>query len=244
MYPAPGGVLAWTTAEGEVAVWNLPDDRQVARFHWVPGKEKHLALSRDQRWLAATDGEENQLAVWDLVNRERRITSEKSKSAVTCQSFLGDRPWIAAGNFNGTVDLWSLENKDVKTNWVAHREAVTAIALIPRNDQMVTVSSDGTAALWSMSQYRLVGPFARTAVAFLSAAATPDASRVAAGCADGSINIWDPQRRHQLARLTPDRPDGDPKALQFLPPNGDVLISLTEKQARVWRAPPWAEIGK
>jgi hypothetical protein len=51
--------------------------------------------------------------------------------------------------------------------------------------------------------------------------------------------VYEELRKLAAQKMTGDQGVG---GLQFLPPDGNTLVSLSDDEVRLWRAPSWAEI--
>jgi WD40 repeat protein len=191
------------------------------------------------------------LRLWNLETREEVATLEKSEAAPCRISFATKSEFVAVGNVDGTVEVWNLLRKERVGHWKAHKEAVFGVAFMPDAKRLVTVSEDGSAALWELETQDQIRPFGRTLNAFDSVAVSPDGHRIAAGTWEQGIKIWNAATGQEVATLKgiddwldpnfPGRSDAV-DSLVFLPPDGNTLISGTDHELRLWRAPSWAEI--
>ena len=236
----PSGRMVWATKQSEVVVWDMVVRRQLGRLPWVPGEEKRVAFSPNEKLLAAV-APGKCLTVWDLETMQEIASLSKSAASVSMLSFSRDLRLIAAGNYDGTVEVWDLSRRKELGDWQAHRGEVIGLALMPEGIRLVTVSVDATAKLWDIETRREVGSFTRTLNAFYSLAISPDGQRIAAGTADGLVKIWISSTGQEIAALRVG--DEEVRGLQFLGPEGNTLASLSDTEVRLWRAPSWEEIA-
>jgi len=249
----PGGkCAALSTSDGPVWLWDVEQERQIARLDGLPSEMPLLGFSPDSTLLATVAAGKG-LKVWNVEQLSEVATLPKSTArpwGAPCFAANGEA--VAIGNSDGTVEVWDLRRKDRVANWKAHIDEVTGVACMPDGKQLVTVSVDKTARLWDVETQREVRSFGRARNAFNSVAVSPDGQRIAGGTWDQGIKIWNPNTGHELATLKGIHDWLDPyfpgrwdavSSLVFLPPDGSTLISGTQHEVRIWRAPSWEEIA-
>jgi WD40 repeat protein len=241
-----------STLEGPIWLWDVERERQIACLSGFPSAMSVLGVSPDGKHLAAAaDGKG--LKVWNLEKLEELASLPKSAARLSTLPVVANQgEAVAIGNTDGTVEVWDLLHKDRVNAWKAHRDVVTGVAFMPDGKKLVTVSSDHTARLWDAETQREVRSFGRALNAFYSVAILPDGQRIAGGTWDQGIKIWSSNTGHELATLKgihdwletnlPGRWDAV-SSLVFLPPDGNTLISGTQHEVRIWRAPSWEEIA-
>jgi WD40 repeat protein len=233
-------------------LWDVEEERQIARLPGWPADRSFVGFSPDGRLLAAVAAQKG-LRVWNLERLEEVATLTNSAAAPSCDlCFTTNDVAVAVGNLDGTVEVWDLLRKERIADWKAHKDAVSGVAFMPDGKWLVTVSQDNTARLWEVETHREVRSFGRALNAFYSAAVSPDGQRIAAGTFDGLIKVWNPRTGQELVTLKGVNDWVDPdlpgrwdivNSLAFLPPGGDTLISGTSEEVRLWRAPSWHDIA-
>jgi WD40 repeat protein len=205
----------------------------------LPSGENSTTTASDGNPATAAAGQG--LRVWDLERLEVLATLPKSGTGPgECLCFAPDDQRIAIGNRDSTLEVWNLARKEpVVTEWKAHN-GVSGMCFMPKGNQLVTVGWDSKARLWDLETQQDVAPFGRTLNAYTSVAASPDGERIATGDSNGLIKIWDSKTGQELATLRAAKQSL--VRLAFLRPDGNTLISATSQEARLWRAPSWAEI--
>jgi WD40 repeat protein len=243
-----GKTLALASRQGFICLWDIEREIEITRLPVALPPGYWMQFSPDGKLLAAIS--ENGLMLWNLETGEEMATMPKSASWPGGFSFMTNNGAFAVGNADGTVEVWDLVRKCRTANWKAHK-SVTAVAFMPDGHQLVTASQDGTAALWELEPVRVVHRFGRTLNAFFSVCVSLDGKRVAAGTGDGQIKIWDSTTGQELATLRGINDWANParraasdfvRSLVFLPPDGNLLLSRTDSEVRLWRAPSWTEI--
>jgi len=246
-----GDRLAIATRPGLLYLWDVEQERQIACLPGWPSDQTKVGFSPNGKLLAAVAPGKG-LKFWNLEKLELVATLLKSAAGGFREPvFAADSKAIAIGNNDGTVEVWNLLRKVCVGNWKAHTGPVSGVAFMPDGKQLVTVSLDCTARLWEVETQHPMQSFGRARNAFYSVAVSPDGQRIAAGAWEQGIKIWNPVTGQEVATLKGINDWADPNlpnrwdvvtTLTFLPPDGNTLISGTPVEARLWRAPSWAEI--
>jgi len=244
-----GKRFAFATKAGSMILWDVPGERQLDDFPWVPSESAIVAFSPDTKLVAAAAAGKG-LAVWDLEKRREIATLPKSASMPVdgVLSFAANSESLAVGNEDGTVEVWDLRRQERVGMWPVggnvHGNPLFQ-AMSPDGTMLaLALNSDGTLRLREIATRHEV-VLARTLNSFMSIAFAPDGQRLVAGCTDGSIWIWNPLTGQQVARLQghsgSGRADRWVMGLSFLA-DGNTLISSTSESVRVWHAPSWDDI--
>jgi WD40 repeat protein/serine/threonine protein kinase len=238
---------ALATDSGQWYVWDVGRGRQIWR---LPEDESMVGFSPNEKLLASIAAGKH-LMLWDMETLEVVAALPKSVAGPACMCFTTNGDVIAVGNGDGTVELWNLVRKERVAEWRAHQCPTTGMAFMPDGKRLVTVSSDARARMWDLETQHEVVSLGQTLGSYWSVAISPDGQRIAAGTGECSIRIWDATTGQELLTLkgvddwvnVSDRYNLDSvTGLAFVPPDGDSLISATQCEARLWRAPSWAEI--
>jgi WD40 repeat protein len=158
-------------------------------------------------------------------------------------NFSRDGHLLAAGTWDGKVEVWNLIRKERVAIWRTHQYPPTDVNFLPDGKRLVTVSTDATAKLWEIETQQPLKTFVKTRNAFIALTTAPDGQRIAAGTDDGFIRIWNETTGREVATLKCGTPH-EGFALQFLPTDGNTLVSLRSREVRIWRAPSWEDIAK
>jgi WD40 repeat protein len=250
---SPGGErLAIVQDSGALYLMDVERERRIAPLPGWPSNVTAAGLSPGGSLLAATapgDG----LKIWDINTRTSLGKLDRSDAPPYlgwCFTTNGEK--VAIGSSDGTVGVWNLSRKERVAEWKAHNGAVVGVAFMPDGSRLVTVTF-GEASVWDLASPHEVVTLRRVSSGGWSVAVSPDGQRIAIGTGDGQIKIWSPTTGQELIALrgvndwmdrnTPDWPNLRwVVGLAFLPPDANTLISASVCEARIWRAPSWAEI--
>ena len=240
-----GATAAFALREGSILLWDIRSGKTV-KLDGAPADEVALIFSRNGVRLAALAAGRG-ITVWNISNAQKIVTCPEPSAIVGdhwCFDGPGERIAIA-NNFDGTIEVLNLRHPDHIAKWRAHRYDFGGLAFMPDGKTLVSAAGgDASVKLWDISTNPppLIRQLGRALNAYFSVAITPDGQRIAAGSGDGMITVWDPATGHELMKLKAGGPVGESiSGLAFLP-DGNTLVSCSDNEARVWRAPSWAEV--
>src|ERR1019366_1146811 len=104
MHPS-GDILASTTLDNCISVWDLQLKQLVQEFTGHDGAVTCLAFSPDGSWLVS-GGEDHTLRIWDDKGHERAML--ETESQVTAVTFSADGDFLYTAHANTTCSQWQL----------------------------------------------------------------------------------------------------------------------------------------
>lgn len=178
-------------------LWSLDDARalSVSRFH--DGAVTAVAHLDDGFVTAGQDG---RIAVWDRGQAAPRFATPRGTSPVASLAVAGDGSRIAAGFFDGTVQILALADQSV-TTVPAHSDRVTGVGFLP-DGQIVSVGGDLRFLRWSPDgELR-----ANAGLPGLPNGLAISKNRAAIIFADGSLRVFSADGAQLPERFLTDRP--------------------------------------
>lgn len=167
-FSSDGRFLAASKWSGrEVDVWDVALRQRIAGLPSYPAWFGGLAFSPDGRLLAFPH-DENQVALWDAVDREivgtleftvteemRRALKvhDKLKNIVRAIAFAPDGRTVAAALLDRIV-FWDVESRRLKENVAGNQSVLEAIAFNSDGDRLASSSSNGVVKLWSVDPHK------------------------------------------------------------------------------------------
>jgi WD40 repeat protein len=242
-----GDRLALATQQGDIFLWDLARNRQVARFPWIPtASDGHFlpngvigAMSANGKWLCFVAA--NRLTVWNLQTLEEVASFPRSEAGPNSICFANSNDLLAVGAWDGAVDVWDLARKQRLAVWKAHQQETTGVAFMPNDKMLLTAGADARIKLWDIGTQREVQRFERAQGSYDAVAVSRDGMRVAASCWNKYIRIWNTVTGQEVATLGGIQ--GVTRYLAFLS-DGNTLVSGSYEEVRLWRAPSWKEISE
>ena len=191
-----GGSLVTTSADGELAWWDL-DSREKTKTIQIEDGYRAVALSPDG--LTAAIGLDRGIRLIDVrtgaANEERGALASRPIGLL----FSRDGETVVSANVDGTVTLWDARTATPRETLRGHSRSVWWPALSPDGKTLYTSSSDATAIAWDLSGERAPGQrFTFTHDRGLSAwpdrhpgKFSPDGRLIAVGLKRGGIRFFD-----------------------------------------------------
>jgi WD40 repeat protein len=231
---ATNGRCAYLTKDSQIVLWE-PATRRRVSWVWQVGQPTAISISADGKLLAAASGTNLVVWNWNLDRQSQLATFEKAKSEAQTLCFSADRQFIAAGNWDGTIEVWVIDRKERILPWQAHSLPITDLAFTPDGRRIVSVSNDARATLWDIRTRGAVMHFARTLNTFNSVTVSPDGTRIAAATDNRSIQVFNAATGRIVATL----PTGDPKDPESLTftQDGMTILIVKGNEVRAFRAP-------
>jgi WD40 repeat protein len=210
VFTTDAGTLISGGYDGTVRLWEVDTGKEVCRFE-VPGCKVHcLALSRDNKTLAAGCEDLGRVGyhpvrLWDVPTRTAihpdtpRFRGMYSNGPVMALAFAPDGKHLAVGGFDSEVRLW-----DVSTGgWVgAYRcgalMLVQSLAFSPDGGTLAAGFLSCEICSWEAATGKPLrcswghsgGPYARRG-GVSSVAFSPDGKTLASGGCDKRVRLWE-----------------------------------------------------
>jgi cytochrome c len=203
-HSGPVGALA--VAEGSLLsggfdtraiLWSVDEARAlyVSRFH--DGTVTAVAHLGDGFVTAGQDG---RIALWDRGRAEPRFATPRGTSPVASLDVAADGSRIAAGFFDGSVQILTLADKSI-TLVSAHSDRVTGVGFLP-DGQIVSVGGDLKFLRWSPDGQVQ----ASAGLPGLPNGLAISQNRAAIIFADGSLRVFSAEGAQLPERFLTDRP--------------------------------------
>lgn len=140
----PDAVDIWLGAE--VCLWNLETGTVQHRLVRPSGRgiRHNLVFSPDGQLLAAPNGREGEVLLWDASNGKLARTLPGSDSPIHVLAFAPDGNWLATGSQDGAVYLFELDSHPVGMALLGHHAAIAMIHFSPDGSRLLTVDRHGS----------------------------------------------------------------------------------------------------
>jgi len=174
---APSGqVLVASARDGKLIAWQLTQNRH-RELEGGVGPFDFLVFSNDGALLAAGNGSQGKVFLWDMTTptRSLRGSFQDAGKRVLCLAFAPDNKVLATGTHNNLVRLWSLGKERTVLRGT---ELVRDIPVKPEGRELD----------------RHTGPIA--CLAF-----SADGTRLASGSADTTVKFWDVVTHQEIISL-------------------------------------------
>ena len=118
-------------------VWRVEDGKRTATME-TDGAVLCLAVSKDERWLAAglRGGE---VLVWDLATHEQVFKHKEDDNYINGVDFLPDSSRLVSVSENKTASIWDIATRE-RVQTLHHDDAVFAARYSPQGDRLATAT--------------------------------------------------------------------------------------------------------
>ena len=189
---SPDGTLALGLWNGEIELWNLETQRQIAVLKGHSAWVRTVAFSQDGI-LLASGSNDGIIRLWGVAARDQIATLKGHIHGVGSVSFSPDGALIASGSEDGTVKLWEVATRQNIATLEGHTHWVNAVCFLP-DGALVSGDARGTILLWNVATQERIARFAHRGGVH-SVAFAPDGRILASGSGDGTISLWDMSAR-------------------------------------------------
>ena len=185
---SPSGTLALGLWNGEIELWNVETQRQIAALKGHSNWVRTVAFSQDGT-LLASGSNDGIIRLWGVAARVQIATLKGHIHGVGSVSFSPDGALIASGSEDGTVKLWEVATRQNIATLEGHTHWVEAVSFLP-DGALVSGDARGTILLWNVATQERIARFAHRGGVH-SVAFSPDGATLASGSGDGTIVLWD-----------------------------------------------------
>ncbi|KAH7905469.1 quinon protein alcohol dehydrogenase-like superfamily [Hygrophoropsis aurantiaca] len=222
------GVVLWDL-EGRTVVWKKEVDETDGQ---------HVAYSPDGRLISASHNEE--IVLLDAETGEQIRQPLQLGGFVRCLAFSPDWTRIAAGSYNGNVQVFEVATGEtVVGTFTAHTAGVMSLVYTPDGQQFVTASMDHSVRVWDAATGQEIGDLMlghRGWVRQISC--SRDGQRLASASTDSTVRVWDLKTRRQI--VVPLRIQGnyDFYSVSWSPDGRSIIAGLLSGRICLWDVPP------
>jgi len=194
-----------------------------------------MAISPDQRWLAAGRGD--RVMIYDLSRAGRPLVRElrTANDVVQSLAWSADGRWLASGGYR-CVHVWESSSWRLARDIRGGRGRVTAMAFLPKEPVLIAadgeVGSPAVVRMWRAPDGELVGEWGAHADSVLAMKVTKDGKFLATGSADKLVKVWDVAARKEVAKL--EGHSGPVMAVALSEDGASLASAGSDKEIKVW----------
>jgi WD40 repeat protein len=243
-YSPDGRMLATSSADRTVRLWDLATKRTLAILKGHTGTVRALAFSPDGKRLA-TAGEDRTVRLWDLPSRRLAATLRGHTDWIERIAFSPDGKLLASASDDETVKLWDVASRRLAVTLRAHRGGasggVSGVAFSPDGKWLASGGFDNTIKLWDVASRRNVATLRGPRGPVIDLAFSPDGRMLAASqrlrssFSPSEVALWDLPSRRQIASLRGHIQDVG--MLAFSPEGRRLASASDDGTVRLWDVP-------
>ena len=209
-FSSTSGVLAAACFDGLVRTWDV----QTWQPRHVLGRQHggawDLAFSSTEPHILVTVGGDldapahsGRLVLWDVLRGQR--VSESFSPMSRCVAFSPDGKSIAAGSYDGTIQLWNVASHRMVRTFRAHSAAIDDVCFRPDSSTLASASVERSVRFWSLESNLEPGELRGGQKSIRNLAVSDDSRLLASPSIDGTVCLWDVQTgklRDTFSRVT------------------------------------------
>jgi WD40 repeat protein len=184
--------------EGNLHEWNNQTKESISHF-FTHASTYCIAVSRDDRWIAATPG------VYNKSDGSQVIDFYTAIGHVGCQmygvAFSPDGHSLVGASPMGVVSLFDTSNWKLRGKVQVEKAQFISVSFSPDGKTFVTGDDDGSVVLWSVEPLRRIALIGRHESRVKSVAFSPDGAEVCSAGDDATIRLWNVQSRKLVSKI-------------------------------------------
>jgi WD40 repeat protein len=228
-----GALLAATTDQKKVGIWDMATLRLQRIFTWPQNVVNTVAFSPDGLQVASA-GDDDKVLLWDPRTGESHGMMVKFPKHIRTVVYSPDGSKLATGTDDQKVFIWDVATQTRLLELKGHTDGAKYVAFSPDGTQLASAGRDTTVRVWDV-----VDGYARATLQghsdwVQSVAFSPDGSTIASGAKDATVKLWD-WRTGELRR-TIENLGAEVRAVTFSPDGRVVASGGGDQKIRVWDA--------
>ena len=200
VFSSDSQVLATSSVDGTVNLWNLPEGKLMRTFVH-PGGVTSVSFSPDGQTLAS-GGYDSTVRLWHTEDGTHRRTLSGHGGTIWSVAMSPNGENIASSGEDKTVKLWRLSDGTPLRTFSGHSLNVWSVEFSPDGKLLASGSFDKTAKLWDVGTGALVRTLTGHSEAIVHVAFNSDGTMLATGSDDSSIRLWRVQDGTLIRTLT------------------------------------------
>ncbi len=204
-----GRWLACGSMDRIARIWDRASGRLAHTFEGFKFSVNGVAFAPNNRWFACASGEwknNGAVQVWDLATNKEVLSMPArgdpgEHPGFFSVAFSRDSRWLAAGCYDGSIQVWNLSTMEPTRTLRGHTSAVFGIAFSPDSQWLASASDDRLVKLWDVAAGQEINTLSGHTDRVMSVAFSPDGRRLASAGFERAVKLWDPRTAQEVFSL-------------------------------------------
>jgi WD40 repeat protein len=192
-YDPKGRYVAWSSRDGEIAVWDVQNNVPLRSFPEHRGWALAVEFSADGELLASS-GDDGTIVIRRVADWSIFKVLRTGRADLLSISFRPDARVIATAALAGPIDVWNVENGEAKSAPIpipAKPNKRWKVKFSPDGAWLAVASWDGTISFWDGQSFRHRGTIDGNDERINDVSFSPNSKWLLSGDESGTTRLWD-----------------------------------------------------
>ncbi|MFF4159380.1 DNA-binding protein [Streptomyces sp. NPDC001678] len=229
---APDGrTFATGSADGTLRLWSTDTSYLTLVLN---SAQAQVALSPDGRTVAAYDGNDNSIGLWDLTTRRRTGSLPGNTMGTYGIEFSPDGRLLATAGEDGNARIWEVTSHRLRATLSSGDTKLLRSVFGPDGRTLATTSLESKLRLWDVASHRLLSTTGLGIGPAYGLEYAPDGKHYTTFGDSGVVSVWDTASHRKLGSFTP---GGGPVFEASFSPDGTLIATASQDGTVVlWKA--------
>lgn len=185
-----GTLVATGDQDGNIAVWNIVDGKEIARFKGQPEEIISLAISSDKTLIASVDNTKI-ISLWDLKQNQLKYSFKKHALRVNKILFSPDSQYVISGGDDFKIMFWDVDSGAFVKEYSSNQK-IDDMTISPDGTTIALALNDATIEVRSYKDGQIKKDFKDQKIvdAYKLIKFLPNNSLLLSGSENGVARVW------------------------------------------------------
>ena len=184
-----GDLFAAGEGQGDVRLWNVADQQQIAIYRGHTGWILAIAFSPDGNLIASTSDDQT-IKIWDLQTGQCLKTFHGHIHQARSIAFSPNNKFLVSGSEDQTIKAWNVNTGECFVTLTGHTDRVRSVVFCNGDHIVASGSDDQTIKIWDLRTGECCNTLQGHNDWVQTIAYNPGGKTLASGSNDLTIRIW------------------------------------------------------